>query len=134
MGRVVAIDPGTVRIGIAVSDPLGLTAQPQASIAADEALVEIARLVDEVGADLVLVGLPVSLDGSEGPAAARSREFAEEVRSALEVPVELVDERFSSTIAERAMIEAGSSRAERREARDRVAAAVFLQSYLDGNR
>lgn len=134
MGRVLGLDPGTVRVGVALSDPLRITAQPHASLdAADPELVDrIAELVAEFDVDLVVIGLPVSLDGSEGPAAALARGFAEAVAAAVDVPVELHDERFSSVTAERAMIEMGARRAERKAARDRVAAAVFLQSYLDG--
>lgn len=134
MGRVLGLDPGTVRVGVALSDPLRITAQPHASLdAADPELVDrIAELVAEFDVDLVVIGLPVSLDGSEGPAAALARGFAEAVAAGVDVPVELHDERFSSVTAERAMIEMGARRAERKAARDRVAAAVFLQSYLDG--
>jgi putative Holliday junction resolvase len=134
MGRILGLDPGTVRIGAAVSDPLGITAQPHSSLdAGDPDLFDtIAALVDELDVELVVVGLPVSLDGSEGPAAMRAREFAAEVAAAVTVPVELHDERFSSVTAEQAMIEMGARRADRKAARDRVAAAVFLQAYLDG--
>lgn len=134
--RVVALDPGTVRIGVAVSDPLGIAAHPHSSLdaAADDVLDQIAALVAETGAARIIVGLPVSLDGGEGAAAARARAFAARVSGSVDVPVEMVDERFSSVMAERVMLEAGARRADRRRGRDRVAAAVFLQSYLDGSR
>lgn len=136
MGRVMALDPGTVRIGVAVSDPVGITAQPHSSLDAtsDELMAEIQRIVTELEVEHVVVGLPVSLDGSEGEAAASARAFAARVAEAVDVDVELHDERFSSVTAERAMLEGGASRATRRQKRDRVAAAVFLQSYLDGRR
>lgn len=134
MGRIVALDPGTVRVGVAVSDPLGITAQPHSSLdaRAPDLVDVLAELVAELDADEVVVGLPVSLDGSEGPAAAAARRFAARVAAAVDVPVVLHDERFSSTTAERTMLEAGARRERRRAARDRVAAAVFLQTYLDG--
>ncbi len=134
--RVIALDPGTVRIGVALSDPLGITAQPHSSLDATAADVvdQIVALVAETGAERVIVGLPVSLDGREGNAAETARDFAERVSGAIDVPVEMVDERFSSVTAERVMLEAGARRSERRRSRDRVAAAVFLQSYLDGGR
>jgi putative Holliday junction resolvase len=134
--RVLALDPGTVRIGVALSDPLGITAQPHTSLDATAADVvdQIVALIDEAGAERVIVGLPVSLDGSEGVAAETARAFAARISDAIDVPVEMVDERFSSVTAERVMLEAGARRADRRRSRDRVAAAVFLQSYLDGIR
>ncbi len=129
-----ALDAGTVRIGVALSDPLGITAQPHTSLdATDSALVEkVARLVSDLDVELIVVGLPLSLDGTEGAAATAARDFAERIAAAVPVDVELYDERFSSVAAERVMIESGAKRAQRRQARDRVAAAVFLQAYLDG--
>jgi putative Holliday junction resolvase len=136
MGRVMALDSGTVRIGVAVSDSLGMIAQPHSSLPADdpELLSAIGLLASELDVDRVIVGLPVSLDGTEGPSARLAREFAGRVAEATGLAVELVDERFSSVTAERVMIESGARRAERRSARDRVAAAVFLQAYLDGSK
>jgi putative Holliday junction resolvase len=136
MGRVMALDTGTVRIGVAVSDPLGLIAQPHSSLSAtDPALMsEVGSLVAELDVDRIVVGLPVSLDGTEGPSAVLAREFAAGIAAATGIAVELVDERFSTVTAERVMIEAGARRAERKSARDRVAAAVFLQAYLDGSK
>lgn len=134
MGRVLGLDPGTVRVGVALSDPLRITAQPHSSLdaGAPELVERIAALISEFDVDLVVIGLPVSLDGTEGPAAKAARGFADAVAAGVGVPVELHDERFSSVTAERAMLEMGARRAERKAARDRVAAAVFLQSYLDG--
>lgn len=130
------LDPGSVRIGVAVSDPLGITAQPHSSLeAGDPDLVgHIASLVEELDVERIVVGLPVSLDGSEGKAASAARTFAAEVSAGVDVDVEMWDERFSSHTAERAMIEMGARREHRKRARDRVAAAVFLQTYLDGRR
>lgn len=134
--RVVALDFGTRRVGVAVSDPLGITAQAHSVLDADDpALMDrITRLAGELGAERIVVGLPVSLDGSEGPAAAAARRFAEEAGAATGLPVHLVDERFTTVSAERVLVEAGLSGRRRRRVRDRVAAAVLLQSYLDGER
>lgn len=131
-----ALDAGAVRIGIAVSDPLGITAQPHSSVRAEapDLMSHISRLVDALGVDQIVVGLPISLDGSEGPAARAAREFAAKVGAAVDIDVSLYDERFSTVTAEKAMIEAGARREARKEKRDRVAAAVFLQAYLDGRR
>jgi len=136
VGRVLALDPGSVRVGVAVSDPLGVIAQPHSSLDAGDPAIRarIASLVASLDIDRIIVGLPVSLDGTEGTAAALAREFAADVTEATGLEVEMVDERFSTVTAERVMIESGARRSERKEARDRVAAAVFLQAYLDTER
>ncbi len=132
VGRVLALDHGSVRIGVAVSDPLGITAQPHGVLEAGPELMErIGNLVEDLGVERIVVGLPVGLDGTEGEAARRARAFADEVAESTGCPTELVDERFSTVIAERAMIGGGVRRDRRRRTRDGVAAAVFLQSYLD---
>jgi len=136
MGRVLALDSGTVRIGVAVSDPLGITAQPHSSLdaASPDLMADISRLVESLDVERIVVGLPVSLDGTEGASARLARDLADRITEATGVEVSLIDERFSTVTAERVMIEAGARRSERRAARDRVAAAVFLQAYLDGMR
>jgi len=135
-GRVLGLDYGTRRVGVAVSDPLGITAQPRVVLdARDPRLMEqIAGLATELGVERVVVGLPVSLNGTEGPAAAAAREFAAAVGEATGLPVELADERFTSVSAERVLVQAGLSGRRRRAVRDRVAAAVMLQAYLEGGR
>lgn len=134
--RVLALDFGTRRVGVAVSDPLGITAQAHSVLdAEDPALMDrITRLAGELGAERIVVGLPVSLDGREGPAAVAARRFAEEAGAATGLPVHLVDERFTTVSAERVLVAAGLSGRRRRRVRDRVAAAVLLQFYLDGER
>jgi putative holliday junction resolvase len=134
--RVLGLDPGTRRVGVAVSDPLGITAQPRVVLdAGDPRLMEqIAGLAAELGVERVVVGLPVSLNGTEGPSALAAREFAAAVGEATGLPVELADERFTSVSAERVLVQAGLSGRRRRAVRDRVAAAVMLQAYLDGGR
>ncbi|MBU1227794.1 MAG: Holliday junction resolvase RuvX [Actinobacteria bacterium] len=136
MSRIVGLDPGTVRIGVAVSDPMFVTAQPHGNLAADaEDLDDRLRdLAAETEAERFVVGLPIGLDGREGAAAGRSRELAARVAEATGLPVDLYDERFSTVTAERVLVSAGVRRSRRKVARDRVAAAVFLQAYLDGRR
>ena len=135
-GRVLALDFGTRRVGVAVSDPLGITGQAHSVLdGEDPALMDrIARLAAQLEAERIVVGLPVSLDGREGPAAEAARRFAGSVGEATGLPVHLVDERFTTVSAERVLVEAGLSGRRRRRVRDRVAAAVLLQSYLDGER
>lgn len=137
MGRILAIDLGTKRIGIALSDPTAMIASPLETITgvgerrAAERIADLCRRHD-VGA--IVVGWPRNMDGSRGPAARQAEAFAERLRTALPVPVELWDERLSTAAAERTLIEADVRREERRHSRDRVAAAVILQGYLDARR
>ena len=141
--RVVALDLGTRRIGVAVSDAGGVMATPYSviersgDVRVDRA--RVAEIVEEVGAGMVVVGLPLSLDGRKGPAARAALEEAEALRQALEVPVETHDERLSSVSANRALTDAGVTGRRRKKARqagavDQAAATVFLQSWLDGKR
>jgi putative Holliday junction resolvase len=133
MGRILALDPGTKRVGVAVSDPLHLTAQPHGALdaTADDLEVRLKDMVAELEVERIVIGLPIGLDGREGAAAEAARAFAARVSEATGLPVDLHDERFSTTTAERVLLEAGMRRRRRRETRDRVAAAVFLQAYLD---
>jgi len=136
MSRVLALDPGSRRIGVALSDPLRITAQPfdVLDAGAGDLMDRIRSLAAEHDVEQIVVGFPVSLDGGEGPAAAAARRFADRVAAATGLPVDLQDERFSTVTAERVLLEAGVRRERRRGVRDRVAAAVFLQSYLDAVR
>jgi len=133
VGRVLALDHGTVRIGVAVSDAAGITAHPRGFIdaGAPDCLDRIRNLVAELDVEHIVVGLPIGLDGAEGAAAAAAREFAGEVTDATGLPTELVDERYTTVIAERALIATGSRRERRRQVRDGAAAAILLQDYLE---
>jgi putative Holliday junction resolvase len=95
---------------------------------------ELARVVAEREVTHVVLGLPLKMDGTEGPAAAEVRKFAEVLRERLKLPVELWDERLTTAQAERAMLDADLSRAKRKLRRDKVAAQILLQSYLDSRR
>ena len=141
--RVVALDLGTRRIGVAVSDAGGIMATPYSviersgDVSADRA--RVADIVAEVGAGMVVVGLPLSMDGRKGPAARAALEEAEALRQVLDVPVESHDERLTSVSANRSLDAAGVTGPRRRRAReagavDQEAAAVMLQSWLDGRR
>jgi putative pre-16S rRNA nuclease len=133
-GRVLAIDFGTRRIGLAVSDPLGITAQGIATLertrTADD-LHHLQKLAEDYSAELVLIGNPISHRGSETGMSERVRAFAEKLRRRLKCPVELADERLTSAQAERVLRDSGISIAKRQRARDRMAATLLLQSYLD---
>lgn len=136
--KVVGIDLGTRRIGIAVSDPGQVIASPYEVIVRaatrDEDHQAIARIVGDVGAERVVVGLPLSLDGREGPAARGARQEIEELEKVLDVPVEAYDERLTTVSADRSMMALRMKADARRRVVDKVAAAVMLQSWLDGRK
>jgi putative Holliday junction resolvase len=138
MARILALDLGERRIGVAVGDPTGTVARPVTAIiraSRQEDLDAITRLVDEYQAELVIVGLPLSLDGSEGPQAQQTRRYAERLAEELDVPIEFWDERYSSARAEE-ILRGKKGKRRRRQTRgdvDATAAAVFLQSYLDAS-
>ncbi len=134
MPRVLAIDPGSKRVGLAVSDESAVIAQPLEQVAAEPADSLVARLAAvaaRVGATELVVGLPKRMDGSGGPEAAAARRLGDALRVATRLPVTMVDERLSSVSAERSLLETGMRRRRRREVRDQVAAAIILQTYLD---
>ncbi len=135
--RVLALDIGQARIGVAVSDRHQILARslkviPRSSRQKDFAA--IGRLVRELEVEKVIIGHPLSLDGTAGPQARRVERYAAALAESLEVPVLLRDERFSTVEAQQLMIEAGHKRKTRRRKIDAVAAAVFLQDYLDEQR
>jgi putative Holliday junction resolvase len=133
-GRVLALDFGSHRIGVAVSDPLGITAQQLSAIrrVGDRRDIEaIAAVAGEYGVETVLIGLPLLSGGTEGTQAAKARAFAAKVHDRLGLPVVTWDERFTTVQAERHLIESGVRREKRKEIRDSLAAALLLQSALD---
>ena len=135
--RVLAVDPGSKRVGLAISDPTGTIAQPLGTVDAAPGAMLASRLADvarQNEATRIIVGLPRRMDGSEGPEAKAARQLADSLRKASGVPVELVDERLTTVAAERSLIAGGMRRAKRRVTVDRVAAAMLLQSHLDSKR
>lgn len=137
MARVLGIDLGSRRIGVAVSDGLGLTAQPRATLPRHGGMRDmdsIAKVAREADADRIVVGLPLDPEGNEGAAATRARAFADKLRATLQIPVELCDESFSTVEAEEVLIAADLSRARRKQVVDKVAAAIILQRWLDARR
>lgn len=132
MSRVMAIDLGSARTGVAVSDELGMLAQPWKTLPGGEAAFEAVRAaVEEVKPSRVLVGLPRNMDGSSGPAAEAAREFAGRLRAVVECPVDLWDERLTTVAAQRALRESGRKARDQRSVIDQVAAQILLQSWLD---
>lgn len=135
-GRVLGLDLGDARIGVAISDDDRRMAVPLGTIhtGAPADLKAVARLVDEHVATVVVVGLPLSMSGERGSAAVKAGAFADALRSILSVPVELQDERLSTVEAERGLRDAGVTGRERRKVVDRTAATVILQAWLDATR
>jgi putative Holliday junction resolvase len=132
--RILALDHGTKRIGVAVSDELKIIAQPLEFIPAEpfaDFLTRLKEIILEKSVELILVGMPRNMDGSYGPAALKVREFIAALREAVTVPVQTWDERLTSAQAQRFLIQGGVRREKRKEKVDKTAAAILLQSYLD---
>jgi putative Holliday junction resolvase len=130
--RILAVDYGRARLGLAMSDEDGVLASPLPSLPRSRRdLDEIARLARSRSAARIVVGLPLSMDGSNGAMAAEARAFAQQLAQSACLPVDLFDERWTSAEAERAMIEGDLSRRRRKELRDGLAAVLILQAYLD---
>ena len=136
MQRIIALDRGSVRIGVAVSDPLGFFAQGVAVLDAKGCwLSDLAKIAGEYEKPKLLIGMPRRTDGSEGPEAVRMRETAKSVQEYFpDLEIEFWDERFTTTIAQQALLEADVSRAGRKKKVDKIAATLLLQSYLDRGR
>lgn len=134
-GRLLGLDIGGKRIGVAISDEMGLIASPVAMVLRSAAASrEITKHITRLGAVRLIVGLPVGLSGREGPQAKDVRDFVDSISGELGLPVEYWDERLSTSIAEKSLIASGSRREKRKQQVDAVAAAVILQGYLDSRR
>ncbi len=132
--RILALDHGTSRMGIAVSDPMKMIAQPLEMIPAEPFaafLTRLKQLIREQEVELIVVGMPRNMDGSYGEAAARVRQFVAVLRESITVPMQTWDERLTSALAERYLTEGNVRGPKRRERVDKTAAALLLQSYLD---
>jgi len=135
--RIICLDVGTARIGVAVSDPDETTALPLLVIERCDPASDIRSIVDiieEYGAEKVIFGMPLSLDGDKGPQAVSTSDFAKELRQKTKAAVIPQDERYSTREAERVLIAQGVKRDQRRAVVDKVAAAIILQTYLDGQK
>lgn len=130
-GARLAIDVGSVRVGVARSDPDGLLAVPEVTLARDDrTLDQLAALVSEYDAAIAYVGLPLGLDGRVGAAGTAAEEFAAALAGAIDIPVHLVDERLSTVSAQRSLQEAGRSTRHSRAYIDQAAAVVILEAAL----
>ncbi len=134
MGRILGIDLGEKRVGIALSDPTGMIASPVGKLEfkGEAALVdEISRIVREKEVVEIVVGYPVRTSGLKGGQAAFAEKVAGLLKDRLSLPVELMDERMSTVAAEKSLLESDLSRGKRRQVRDQVAASLILQAYLE---
>ena len=137
MMRTMGLDVGSKNIGVAISDELGITGQSVATLRRSSLRADLAALRALIGQHAVsraVVGLPLNMDGSEGPMAQASREFGNALSKDAGIPVEYWDERLSTVAAERVLLEADVSRRKRREVVDSIAAAIILPGWLDAHR
>jgi putative Holliday junction resolvase len=132
--RILGLDHGTRRVGVAVSDEMHLIAQPLEYIAPEpfaDFLARLKEILREKEIELILIGMPRNMDGSYGPAALKVQEFAAALKDAVTIPLKLWDERLTTTQAQKFLIQGGVRRDQRKEKVDQTAAAILLQSYLD---
>jgi putative Holliday junction resolvase len=132
--RILAIDLGEKRVGLALSDELEIAASPLAIIDFKDSsslLDQLCEIIKRKIVKTVVIGLPLNMDGSRGEKAREAEAFAESLKTATDIPVILWDERLTSRQAQRVLLEGGVSRTQRKRTTDKVAAAVLLQSYLD---
>lgn len=139
MKRKIALDVGDVRIGVAVSDTLGITANPRETYVRKDKTFEqdIAYFVEyakKEDADAFVLGLPLNMDGTEGPRVEVTREFGDALKEASGLEVVYVDERLTTVSAERMLIEADVRREKRKTVIDKVAATIILESYLESKK
>jgi putative Holliday junction resolvase len=137
VARILAVDYGEKRIGLAISDELCITASPLMTLTRrndDETVRQIAQLASKLRVAQIVIGLPRRTDAQEGEVERRVKAFAEKLRQRVSVPVVLFDERFTTRVAEQVLLEADLSRRKRKQVRDRLAAVILLQSFLEAQR
>ena len=136
-GRIVGLDVGDVRIGVAVSDPLGIIAQPHSVIrcaSPDKDVEAVRQVVADSEAVRLVVGVPLNREGKPGPQAEKVLAFIERLRGVVNVPIVTQDERYSTAAAQRTLIAANVRRAKRKQVVDKIAAHHILQTHLDRQR
>ncbi|MGI6552894.1 MAG: Holliday junction resolvase RuvX [Clostridia bacterium] len=132
--RILGLDVGDRTIGIAVSDTLGITAQPLTTLkraTLEKDLVFLGKIIEEWEIGQIVVGLPLNMNGSLGPQGKKAVSFKEKLEKATNLPVVCWDERLSSAAAEKILLEGNLSRAKRKKNIDKIAAAIILQSFLE---
>ncbi|HVY71196.1 MAG TPA: Holliday junction resolvase RuvX [Verrucomicrobiae bacterium] len=132
--RILALDHGTKRVGVAVSDETQMIAQPLEYVPAEpfaDFLTRLRQILEEKQVELILIGMPRNMDGSYGPAALKVQEFIAALKNAVTTPIKTWDERLTSAQANRFLIQGNVRRSDRKEKVDKAAAAILLQSFLD---
>lgn len=132
--RILGLDYGNKRVGVAVSDEMGWTAQPIATLSMhghQEILTEIKKYIKKYKIEEIIVGMPYNMDGSIGKRAEITQSFINFLQNNLELPIKIQDERLTTSQAENILLEADVSRSGRKKVIDKLAASLILQSYLD---
>lgn len=130
--RILGIDWGESKVGMAISDPLGITAQPLPYIMNDRSMfVQLKAIIEKFGIEIILLGYPRQMSGKEGIAASKVRSFGENIKKETDLPLKMWDERLTTKMAEKSLINAGMSREKRKELVDSISASMMLQSYMD---
>ena len=135
--RVMGIDYGTVRIGLAVSDPDGIIAQPKGFMKADpqkQCIAEIGRMCQDLKIGSIVIGLPLHMNGEEGESAEAARSLGKAIQDQIGITVSFIDERWTTISAEKALIEGNVKGKKKKDKVDSVAAAIILQNFLDRER
>jgi len=133
--RILAIDYGDVKIGLAMSDPLGITAQPLLTIKNNKNVFnEIKKIVQEYSVEKIIAGLPLNMNGSYGKSSEKVISFIEELKNFVNIDIEFIDERLTTEQAEKTLIESDISRKKRKKNIDKVTASIILQTYLERKR
>lgn len=136
--RILGIDYGSKTVGIAITDPMGITVQPLKTIVRDresklrKTLAEIQKIVEEMGVEKIILGLPLNMNDTEGDRALCTRAFAEKLAARVSVPIEFEDERLTTVEAAEILDESGIKRCEQKKFIDQVAAQLILEQYLRG--
>lgn len=132
--RILGLDIGTKTVGVAISDPLGWTAQGITTVRRKnytKDMEEIKKICDEYGVETIVAGMPKNMNGTIGPSGEMVKEFCERLKEVVNINIEFWDERLTTVAAHRAMLEADLSRSKRNKIVDKVAATYILQGYLD---
>jgi putative Holliday junction resolvase len=132
--RIMGLDVGDKRVGVAVSDGLGLTAQGVHTLERKNCIEALKEIINEYKVETIVVGIPKMLDGTLGIQGEKVLEFVDEIKKSISLPVSLWDERLSTVSAERVLFQANVSRKKRKGVLDKVSAVVILQNYLDSKR
>lgn len=134
MGRILGIDYGTRRVGVAISDPMAMLSTPlsvETVRSMEEAAAVVTRIARERSVEKIVVGMPINMDGTKGAIALETETFIGLLKAVSGLPVATTDERLSTSLVERMLVDADVSRGRRKEVRDKLAAQVILQGYLD---